>query len=106
MPQIRQLFGTDVSAKESKLEQIISVFKKISLLESQLVQKEIKLYKVDEDCAKVKNDQPQTKLIMACEQFLVAIAEEVSTRYSAKCEEFSRRARDKKKKLTLQPDEE
>ena len=43
---------------------------------------------------------------MACEQFLVAIAEEVSTRYSAKCEEFSRRARDKKKKLTLQPDEE
>ena len=31
------LFGTDVSAKESKLDQIISVFKKITILESSLI---------------------------------------------------------------------
>ena len=82
------------------------MFKKISLLESSLIQKRIKSYKVDEDCSKVKNDNLQPKLIAACDDFLIAISEEINSRYSAKCEEFTRRAKDKKKKAALKPDEE
>jgi len=43
---------------------------------------------------------------MVCEQFLIAISEEVLMRYSAKCEEFTRRTKEKKKKQTIVPDEE
>lgn len=64
------------------------------------------MYKVDEEVDKVVNKETDFKLIQACEDFLTSIAEEINTRYSAKSEEFSRRAKDKKKKTTIQPDAE
>lgn len=97
-PQIRILLGTDVAAAESKLSQIIDVFKKVSTLESELIQNQLKAYKVDEDCSKVNPPLNEVKLQRACEEFLVSYSEEILSRYSAKSEEYSRRLKDSKKK--------
>lgn len=37
---------------------------------------------------------------------MTSVAEEINTRYSAKNEEYTRRAKDKKKKIAIPPDEE
>lgn len=103
---LRILFGQDVNAPESKLDETLQVFTKISQLYSNLLKNQLSLYKVDEEVGKVVNNEIDFKLIQACEDFVISVAEEVNTRYSAKSEEYSRRAKDKKKKATIQPDAE
>jgi vacuolar-type H+-ATPase subunit I/STV1 len=111
VPQLKMLLGSDVSAPDSKLDEILEVFTKVCSLESEIVQNQLRKYKVDdskEDAEKVEKMTPdELKLIGACEEFIINVAEELNSRYSSKSEEYSRRLKDLKKKASiLKPDAE